>query len=49
MPRHEWLEVRRPLAMARPIEVRHEIRQKNVRDTKDPPHPQGLDAGCAAR
>ena len=36
----EWFELPRPAAVARLIEIRDELRQKNLYDTEDPPHPQ---------
>ena len=37
----EWFELPRPAAVARLVEIRNELRAKNLYDTEDPPHPQG--------
>ncbi len=37
----EWFELPRPAAVARLVEIRNELRAKNLHDTEDPPHPQG--------
>jgi hypothetical protein len=36
----EWFELPRPAAMTRLVELRNELRAKNLHDTEDPPHPQ---------
>jgi hypothetical protein len=38
----EWYQLPIPAAMARLIEIRNELRQKNLHDTEEPPfeHPQ---------
>jgi hypothetical protein len=36
----EWFELPTPAAMARLVEIRNELRKKNLHDTEEPPHPQ---------
>lgn len=36
----EWFDLPRPVAAARLVEVRDELRAKNLHDTEDPPHPK---------
>jgi hypothetical protein len=40
----EWHRLPYPLALAKLIEMRNELRQKNLFDTEEPPHPQGQGA-----
>ena len=35
----EWFELPRGVAAGKLIEIRNELRQKNLYDTEDPPHP----------
>jgi len=34
----EWYDLPRPAAMLRLVEIRNELRKKNLFDTEDPPH-----------
>ncbi len=40
----DWFDLPRPLAAIKLIEIRNELRQKNLVDTEDPPHPQNAPA-----
>lgn len=35
----EWFDLPRPIAAGRLVEIRDELRAKNLHDTEDPPHP----------
>jgi hypothetical protein len=47
----EWFQLPRPAAMAKLVEIRNELRAKNLHDTEDPPHerPQNPQVPPAAR